>query len=130
AGAIVDHHLDSAEVESGGASYALGGVDDILLRRYRSHPDCGTAGPSDAGVGGAEVEIVAAALDLDRIEKPPAQGLDPDDRAAACGDVILDQQHLVDGLGNGAVADRGAKLLSRRITDDPGARAADTGYDH
>jgi hypothetical protein len=112
--AIVDHQLDPADVELGGLGNLLGGRDDVGRRGHGAHGNGGAAGLGQASVGGAEIEAVGAALHLQRVEEAAAQCLDAGDRAAAGGHVILEQQHLVHAVGDGAVG--------RRIAPAPRAK--------
>ena len=66
--AVVDHHFDPADVESRAAAIAstaamiaASGVDRVIAIAARP-------GLHDAGIGRAQVEGVAAAVDLDRVE--------------------------------------------------------------
>ena len=76
--AVVDRSLRRRR-RSRRAAWAIRSAARTISRRRRRPPSCGSAaaaGLRDAGVGRAEVEAVAAALDLDRVEEAPAERLD------------------------------------------------------
>ena len=94
--AVVDDHFHAAEIETCRLDDPLSGADQRRRRLDRCHACRLTAGLRETGIGRAQIEAVAAGLDLDCVEEPPAERFDTQDRAAAGRDIVLDEQDLVD----------------------------------
>ena len=78
---------------------------------------------------GHRLKLVAAAVDVDRVEILAAEHLDAGDVAAARRDELLHQRGAVEPEVDAALGDRAREIVGRVEADDAGAAAADVGLD-